>query len=676
MTYDIHNLVFEGGGVRGIAYIGALKVLEEKGILSGIQRIGGTSAGAINALFLGLGFTADEMNSKLELFDLKKIQDGSWGVIPNVYRLAKKFGWYKGDYILENIKEIIRQKTEDGESTFEDIENMPKERGFKSMFFMGTDVSTGLSDVFSAEHTPRMRVADAVRISMSTPIVFAPVRSALGNVFVDGGILDNYPIKLFDREEYVGPENSLVPDYYERINSQLEEKGRTRSGYVFNKETLGFRLDTREEISKFRDHEIPSPERIRNVFDFARALYRTFRNTQQSVHLHSDDWERTIYIDTLGVGTIDFDLDDAKKEELIKSGYDCTLSYFDWYDSQNKRPLLDSFNFMHNGNKIKAVLFMGALIGGLLALPRIIRALDRRRESREGAGVRPTIMDGEEKKGVCSLDGTPLYVDYLGESDPTVFFAHGYLESGRAFHYQKPYFSDNYRVVSLDFRGFGRSEVPSNKDFSAERLAEDLKAVIDAFNPERFVVAGHSMGGLATFEFFKLFGHEYEGRLKGLAIIDSTGTNTEDLSLRWNMVLKSMANMRPGRFSDTFREYSAHSSFMYLLDRWLVFGRRPPASQVEMLLQSGSSTSFEAACEFPKGTWRFEEHLPDVNVPVMLLVGSEDTLMADDRCNRRTHALLPDSRLKVFEGAGHCSPREQPEAFNEALDGFLTECFS
>ena len=48
MTYPFKNLVFEGGGVKGIAYAGAMKVLEKKGILKNIVRVGGTSAGAIN----------------------------------------------------------------------------------------------------------------------------------------------------------------------------------------------------------------------------------------------------------------------------------------------------------------------------------------------------------------------------------------------------------------------------------------------------------------------------------------------------------------------------------------------------------------------------------------------------------------------------------------------------
>lgn len=60
MTYPFKNSVFEGGGVKGIAYVGAMEVLEEKGVLENIQRVGGTSAGAINALLLGLNYSLDE----------------------------------------------------------------------------------------------------------------------------------------------------------------------------------------------------------------------------------------------------------------------------------------------------------------------------------------------------------------------------------------------------------------------------------------------------------------------------------------------------------------------------------------------------------------------------------------------------------------------------------------
>lgn len=61
MAYPFRNLVLESGGVKGIAYVGALAILEEKGILPQITRVGETSAGAINAVLLGVGYTRAEM---------------------------------------------------------------------------------------------------------------------------------------------------------------------------------------------------------------------------------------------------------------------------------------------------------------------------------------------------------------------------------------------------------------------------------------------------------------------------------------------------------------------------------------------------------------------------------------------------------------------------------------
>ena len=61
MSYHFHNLVFEGGGVKGIAYVGALEVLEREGILQDIKRVAGTSAGAMMAVMVGLRYTADEV---------------------------------------------------------------------------------------------------------------------------------------------------------------------------------------------------------------------------------------------------------------------------------------------------------------------------------------------------------------------------------------------------------------------------------------------------------------------------------------------------------------------------------------------------------------------------------------------------------------------------------------
>jgi NTE family protein len=342
MAYHFRNLVFEGGSVKGVAYLGALEVLEEKGILPGIARIGGASAGAITAALAGLGFSPGEMKDIFWKMDFRNFLDDTWGVVRDLDRLRTEYGWYKGGFFRDWIARLIEQKTGNGESTFADVEASKEKKGFRSMYFMGTNLSTGFSEVFSAENTPRICVADAVRISMSIPLFFAAPRSPRGDVYTDGGVTDNYPVKLFDRENYLETANFSEPDYYRKTNRALQKSSRSTGArppvkHVYNKETLGFRLDTEAEIDLFRDHAEPPRRKIGDLFDFAAALVETFYKLQDNYHLHSDDWQRTVYIDTLNVGTFDFSLSSARKQALFDSGRKSAEAYFAWYDDEEPK---------------------------------------------------------------------------------------------------------------------------------------------------------------------------------------------------------------------------------------------------------------------------------------------------------------------------------------------------
>jgi NTE family protein len=332
MASPFRNLVFEGGGVKGMAYVGALEVLEERGILPGIVRVGGTSAGAITAVLLGLGHPLSDIASTLRRLDFRSFLDDSWGMVRDANRLVTEFGWYKGDFFRDWIAGLIRERTGNGDATFHDLAAAGREKGFRELFLIGANLSTGFAEVFSAEHTPRMCIADAARISMSIPLFFAARRSVRGDVYVDGGLIDNYPVKLFDRQKYV-ERHFRIPPYYAAHNERLSAAGKTNSPYVYNMETLGFRLDSAKEIAVFRDHAEPRCCRIVDFFSFTEALLETILGIQDSQHLHSDDWQRTIYIDTLGVGIIDFGIGEEAKEALVASGRQGTAAYFDaWYN--------------------------------------------------------------------------------------------------------------------------------------------------------------------------------------------------------------------------------------------------------------------------------------------------------------------------------------------------------
>ena len=334
MPYHFRNFVFEGGGVKGIAYLGALEELQKRGIIESIERVGGTSAGAIMAIMAGLNYSINEIRDILWNLNFNNFLDDTWGYVRDAKRLVDEFGWYKGDFFRNWIEGLVKDKTGNSESTFTDVHKQKDERGFKNIYLCGSNLSTHFSEVFSYDHTPSVCFADAARISMSIPLFFTAKRSFRGDVYVDGGVHANYPIKLFDREKYVRV-NRLEPEYYTEHNKQLRKDGKSISKYVYNKETLGFRLDSEKEIAVFRDHAEPEREKIDDLFSFIKALIVTVLESQQDTHLHDDDWQRTIYIDTLGVGTTQFDLSDDKKDELIKSGQKGVQTYFDWYDKSD-----------------------------------------------------------------------------------------------------------------------------------------------------------------------------------------------------------------------------------------------------------------------------------------------------------------------------------------------------
>lgn len=339
MSYHFRNLIFEGGGVKGIAYVGAMKVLQDAGVLKDIQRVGGTSAGAINAMLFSLRFSIAEQRKILKNLDFNNFMDDSWGAVRDTKRLIDKFGWYKGDFFHEWASNLIDKKMGSPNATFRDLE----EGGFKDLYVYGTNLSTRFGEVFSYEHTPTTRISDAIRISMSIPLFFAAVRNTRNDVYVDGGVLNNYPVKLFDRKKYILAKEQIKmavnTSYYDKENKVFLKKNPNSSPYVFNKQTLGLRLDSKQEIGVFRDAKEPQHHKIDDLFDYALALITTIMESQGNMHLHSDDWQRTVYIDTLGVGTTDFDITDTMKKNLETSGVKGMKDYFKWFDSKNGVPV-------------------------------------------------------------------------------------------------------------------------------------------------------------------------------------------------------------------------------------------------------------------------------------------------------------------------------------------------
>ena len=177
------NLVFEGGGIRGIAYAGVLKELENSGIIKDITRVGGTSAGAITALMISLGYSSKEIYEIISETKFQKFNDGEFIFFGGLTRLSGKYGWYKGNKFTRWLEKIIEAKTGNAEITLQELQD----EKFKQLYVTGTCLNQQKLLVFSADTYPQMKVKDAVRISMSVPLYFEAV-------FIDsvGKVYNNY----------------------------------------------------------------------------------------------------------------------------------------------------------------------------------------------------------------------------------------------------------------------------------------------------------------------------------------------------------------------------------------------------------------------------------------------------------------------------------------------------
>jgi NTE family protein len=301
------NLVFEGGGIRGIAYTGALQVLNDNKILPDIRRVAGTSAGAIAALTVALGYAPEEVEKVIYDTKIQKFNDGKFFFIGGISRINQKYGWYRGEAFTKWLEEIIKAKTGHADITFQQFHD----RGFRDLYVTGTSLNHQKLMVFSYENYPDMKIKDAVRISMSIPLYFEAVcidttghvldiRKATGyyDIMVDGGFTGNFPIFIFDSVTHFNGVPQRMP----------------------NAATIGLRLDTEEQINFDQDQKGLAPMNVEKFKDYMSAFYNYIIENLNRSTLTAEDWKRTVSISTGGIGPKIRKLSPREKEILISNG--------------------------------------------------------------------------------------------------------------------------------------------------------------------------------------------------------------------------------------------------------------------------------------------------------------------------------------------------------------------
>lgn len=310
----IKNLVFEGAGIRGIAYCGAISVLERKGMIRDIELVGGTSAGSIVALCVSLGYSAQEISDLLYSTNFKKLNDGRFFFVGGINRMNKYFGWYRGQKFTRWLEGIIARKTGDPDISFAALHA----RGFKDLYATATVLNQQRLAVLSRHTYPNMRIKDAVRISCSIPMyfealfvdkeghVFRSPRNAQGlDVMIDGGSIANFPIHLFD--------------------STVVRAG--VAAVIANEGTLGFRIDRDQQIEYDKQNKGLAGMPVTSFKEYMRALYNITLESLNRQPLSPEDWKRTVSISD---GALQPRIRKLAKEEitiLIENGRRATENY-------------------------------------------------------------------------------------------------------------------------------------------------------------------------------------------------------------------------------------------------------------------------------------------------------------------------------------------------------------
>ncbi|MFC4617965.1 patatin-like phospholipase family protein [Camelliibacillus cellulosilyticus] len=277
--------VFSGGGVKAFAFVGALEVVEKEGFR--FRRLAGTSAGAIIAALIAAGYKSEDIHQEMERMHPAIFLDQKNMIFrfPFIKWLALywRMGLYRGAAFERWIGEALERK---GVASFGDL---PPD----ALKIVVSDLSRGKMVVLPDDLRDygiipeNFSVARAVRMSCSLPFFYEPI--ALFNnkgekcMIVDGGVLSNFPVWLFDDETAL----PLRP-------------------------FLGFQLSGRSDIL--------IPRRIKNAVDLFHGLFATMRESHDAKYISKYAASNIIFIPVEDVATADFHLSKKDRDKLVDLG--------------------------------------------------------------------------------------------------------------------------------------------------------------------------------------------------------------------------------------------------------------------------------------------------------------------------------------------------------------------
>jgi pimeloyl-ACP methyl ester carboxylesterase len=262
----------------------------------------------------------------------------------------------------------------------------------------------------------------------------------------------------------------------------------------------------------------------------------------------------------------------------------------------------------------------------------------------------PTHLSQESIKADLPVYGPAglLFVDDGGEGGIPVVFAHSFGGNSADWDYQLAHLRKSRRAIAFDFRSHGRSKHSSDQNFTAEDLAKDIEAVVDGLHLNRFVLAGHSMGGAAAIA----YAGAHPERVAGLVLAGTPGKSDPE------MAKQIVASLESDQYDTVMKQY---------MDQLLKHAGTEVLHAVKF---NTKKLDKETALKLIRSMFWYNP-IPDLNLykgPKLILSTSREK----EQPNSLMHQVS-DLPQKTIEGTSHWMQIDKPAEFNKILDEFLNK---
>lgn len=259
-------------------------------------------------------------------------------------------------------------------------------------------------------------------------------------------------------------------------------------------------------------------------------------------------------------------------------------------------------------------------------------------------------------------ENVKIYVEDIGEGTPVIFL-HGWPANHKMFEYQFSRLPANgYRCIGIDFRGFGKSDAPW-ESYSYDRLADDVRTVIDELGVTGATLFGFSMGGAVAIRYMAR--HNGHG-IKSLVLAGAAApvfTKRDDFDY----------GMNPEEFTEQMIVAAFEDRPKMLTKLGLQFTKTKTKAGMmiwlqSLCLQASHHGTVKAALSLREEDLRSD--LSKIKVPTVIFHGAKDKI-CEPNLAKLTSEAIAGSRLIMFEESGHAMMFDEQAKFNEELLLFL-----